>query len=288
MMSSINILAPLTLDEERERLHLERKVERAFYEAGLALQTLRDKRLWRATHNSFKEYCQDRFCYSRDYAYKLIDTVEISKTVYGDVDNCLQSETIVLATAESQLRPLKQLKEPEQQRQAWARAVEKAGGKVPTAKIVREVVNQIKPKETKAKKTKVEQNQNGTQPKIKYVPLVKAELGQSVRVKSTHALFPLQQGKIVQLPNSLSVIIMLEDSTRELINIKDLEMQRIVDKNGKVSAPSEGPNRIPGMGLEWYVRLDEETWNKLNQYAQKVGTATLGSAVAQLLESNKS
>ena len=29
-------LAQLSIDEERDRLHLERKVERAFYEAGMA------------------------------------------------------------------------------------------------------------------------------------------------------------------------------------------------------------------------------------------------------------
>lgn len=32
---TIVALKPLSHDEERERLHLERKVERAFYEAGL-------------------------------------------------------------------------------------------------------------------------------------------------------------------------------------------------------------------------------------------------------------
>jgi hypothetical protein len=55
----------LTEEEERDRLHLERKVERAFYEAGKALMELRDRRLYRSTHKTFEEYCRDRFGHSR-------------------------------------------------------------------------------------------------------------------------------------------------------------------------------------------------------------------------------
>jgi hypothetical protein len=44
----------LSHDEQRDRLHLERKVERAFYEAGKALQELRDRRLYRSTHKNFE------------------------------------------------------------------------------------------------------------------------------------------------------------------------------------------------------------------------------------------
>lgn len=58
-------IAPLTTKEEGEPLHLERKVERTFYEAGMALMQLRDRRLYRTTHNSFEEYCRDRFNYTR-------------------------------------------------------------------------------------------------------------------------------------------------------------------------------------------------------------------------------
>lgn len=50
----------LSYEEERDRLHLERKVERAFYEAGKALRELRDRRLYRSTHPRFEGYCRDR------------------------------------------------------------------------------------------------------------------------------------------------------------------------------------------------------------------------------------
>ncbi|WP_229485591.1 hypothetical protein [Nostoc favosum] len=55
----------LTEEEQRDRLHLERRVERAFFEAGKALTELRDRRLYRSTHKTFEEYCRDRFAHSR-------------------------------------------------------------------------------------------------------------------------------------------------------------------------------------------------------------------------------
>ncbi len=37
------------------------------------------------------------------------------------------------------------------------------------------------------------------------------------------------------------------------------------------------------MGCEFYVRLSQETWKKLNEYAEYVGTASLNGVVARLL-----
>ena len=51
--------------QENGSLHLERKVERAFFEAGKALAELRDRRLYRSSHRTFKDYCRDRFGHSR-------------------------------------------------------------------------------------------------------------------------------------------------------------------------------------------------------------------------------
>ncbi|MHC5822546.1 MAG: hypothetical protein ACYT04_43595, partial [Nostoc sp.] len=62
----------LTEEEQRDRLHLERRVERAFFEAGKALTELRDRRLYRSTHKTFEEYCRDRFGHSRQQSNYLI------------------------------------------------------------------------------------------------------------------------------------------------------------------------------------------------------------------------
>lgn len=62
----------LTEEEQSDRLHLERRVERAFFEAGKALAELRDRKLYRSTHKTFEEYCKQRFGYTRIAAsYKI-------------------------------------------------------------------------------------------------------------------------------------------------------------------------------------------------------------------------
>ncbi|MHC5748896.1 MAG: hypothetical protein ACYTXT_45115, partial [Nostoc sp.] len=67
----------LTQEEQTDRLHLERKVERAFFEAGKALTELRDRRLYRSTHKTFEEYCRERFGHSRRQSYLLMDAAVV-------------------------------------------------------------------------------------------------------------------------------------------------------------------------------------------------------------------
>ena len=48
----VEVIEPLGLSEEEQRLrlHLERVVERSFYEAGKALKQLRDQKLYRSSY----------------------------------------------------------------------------------------------------------------------------------------------------------------------------------------------------------------------------------------------
>ena len=125
----------LTEEEASDRHRLELRVERAFYEAGSALRELRNRRLYRSTHKTFEEYCRDRFGFQRAYPYRLIDAAVV-------VDN-LSPIGDILPTAESQCRPLARL-EPDSQRQAWNKAVEAAGGNVPSGRIVKGIVERLK------------------------------------------------------------------------------------------------------------------------------------------------
>ena len=135
-------IAPLTVEEESDRLHLERKVERAFYEAGMALMQLRDRRLYRSTHATFEDYCRDRFNYTRRRPYQMIEAALIYDNL---VEKCAKILHI-LPTKEGQVQPLSQL-ELDDQPEAWISAVEEAGGKVPPGRVVKEVVQRIKDKE---------------------------------------------------------------------------------------------------------------------------------------------
>ncbi|MEJ6485293.1 hypothetical protein N0Y54_28970 [Nostoc punctiforme UO1] len=128
----------LTQEEQSDRLLLERKVERAFFEAGKALAELRDRRLYRSSHRTFEEYCRDRFGHSRRQSYLLMDAA----VVFDNLVEICDLFDHKLPTAEGQVRPMTKL-EPQEQQEAWLRAVEVAGGKVPTGRIVKDVVQRI-------------------------------------------------------------------------------------------------------------------------------------------------
>ncbi|WP_193200942.1 hypothetical protein [Nostoc sp. MG11] len=117
----------LTEQEISDRLYLERKVERAFFEAGKALAELRDRRLYRSTHKTFEDYCRDRFGFSCRQPYHLMEAAVIFDNL---VEKCERSVHI-LPTNEWQVRPLTKL-DPDTQPEAWEQAVESANGKVPS------------------------------------------------------------------------------------------------------------------------------------------------------------
>jgi hypothetical protein len=140
--------------EERDRLYLERRVEKAVFEAGKALMELRDRRLYRSTHSTFEGYCKDRFGFQRRHPYRLIEASAVFDNLMKMCPNGTQTEsesddgemcpngTQILPTSERQVRPITKL-EPQQQWEVWQRAVQEAGGKVPSARVVVDVVQRI-------------------------------------------------------------------------------------------------------------------------------------------------
>jgi hypothetical protein len=129
----------LTPSERNELFQCELIIEvglRTFVDVGNALLTIRDKRLYRDEFGTFEAYCQERWGFTRMRASQMIAAAE----VVGNVNNCLQ-----LPERESHVRPLTSL-EPEQQREAWARAVETAPeGKVTGAHVKRVVEEMAEP-----------------------------------------------------------------------------------------------------------------------------------------------
>ena len=203
----------LSLDDERDRLKLEREVERAFYKAGCALRELRDRRLYRSTHRTFKEYCQDRFGFTRRRSDYLIGAAEVVDNLSSKAEPILKREPLVLVlpTSERQCRPLTML-EPEKQKEVWRKAVEISQGKVPSGRVVSDLVAKIQGK-SKSKKLHIGSG----------------------------------------------------------------------NKNENHKQLKEGISYTQGIGCEFYVRVSQETWDKLNKYAEYIGTASLNGAVARLL-----
>ena len=88
--------------------------------------------MYRSSHKTFEQYCQERFGYNRISAHYKITASEV-------FENLLTFSEQILPTKETQVRPLAKL-DPDEQRHIWKQAVEAAGGKVPTERIVRNAV----------------------------------------------------------------------------------------------------------------------------------------------------
>ena len=146
-ITAIVQLEELTEDEEKERHRLELKVERAFVEAGTALRQLRDGRLYRSTHKTFEEYCRARFGFQRRHCYQLIEAAGVMENLcaISAQRDLGTNSTKILPTTEYQIRPLTQL-EADQQVIIWRQAVDEAGGKVPSGRIVKSIVERLKEK----------------------------------------------------------------------------------------------------------------------------------------------
>jgi hypothetical protein len=117
--------------------HLETVIEsgvKAFYELGKALKEIKEGKLYRLTHSTFEEYCEQKWGMSRNYINRNIGSVEV-------IDNLVPIGTV--PQSESQARPLTSLVNPEHQREVWQRILNKNPEKI-TAKIIEEEVLRFK------------------------------------------------------------------------------------------------------------------------------------------------
>jgi hypothetical protein len=139
----------LSFTESSRRAELEQVIAQGlatFITVGNALWEIRDSRLYRDTHETFEDYCRERWGMTINYADRLMLA---AKTVRN-----LETVPIgILPSTESQVRPLAGL-EPEQQREVWDAAVKSApNGKV-TAAHVAEVIKAVRPAPSAAALTK--------------------------------------------------------------------------------------------------------------------------------------
>lgn len=109
-----------------------------FIDVGNALVAIRDGKKYRAAgYGTFEDYCQRRWEISKQYAGNLMRAAEIVRELETETETIVS----VLPKTEGQVRPLAPLRnEPEKVREAWAEAVDRAGGDQPTAAQVAEVV----------------------------------------------------------------------------------------------------------------------------------------------------
>jgi DNA adenine methylase len=126
--------------EVGELEQLEAAVDRcrkSFVDAGLALQVIRDRRLYRSDYKTFEAYCTGRWGMNRDYANKLVRAAEVT----SEMDSIVSKRPEV----ESQARELTRLDCPDDRLAAWRAAVEEAGERAVTAKLVKKHVAALLP-----------------------------------------------------------------------------------------------------------------------------------------------
>ncbi len=118
---------------DRSLVELEAVIERGlttFVEVGQALLVIRDERKYLETHQTFQDYCRERWGFSRIHAHRLIEAAEVVSVLpIGNTPN-----------RESQARELARLPEPEAVREVWAEVTEEHGDAV-TAADVRQAVD---------------------------------------------------------------------------------------------------------------------------------------------------
>lgn len=137
-VAAVRVVEELTEEEAASRHRLEIKVERAFREAGLALAELRNRQLYRSTHKTWDAYCKDRFGYGRDAA----DLRILAAAVVEEIERVPTNRRQILPMTLEQVRPLTKL-QPDLRIEVWQQAVQAAGGKVPSGRIVKGVVERL-------------------------------------------------------------------------------------------------------------------------------------------------
>jgi hypothetical protein len=111
--------------------------------------------------------------------------------------------------------------------------------------------------------------------------------GDRVMVKESNSLLASQTGIVTGLPNPSSAIVELDGGERELIYRRDLEKRSpssMTQKSQREQAcPREGINYKPNGCSEYYVRVSQTMWKRLEEYQHLVGAATMEGAIERLL-----
>ena len=84
MSIKTSAMEAISLDESALLMSLEKIVEsdiKAFVRAGLALEEIRLKRLYRSEFKTFQEYCQKKWNFSKSRAYQLIDSASLVQSL---------------------------------------------------------------------------------------------------------------------------------------------------------------------------------------------------------------
>jgi hypothetical protein len=112
-----------------------------FFEVGSALLRIRDNRLYRATHQTFSDYCRERWHIGRSYARRVIGAAERVSLLPSDT-------TLPRPSNEFQIRPFLKFP-PAEFPDAWKRAVKIANNGKVTPGVLKTVIHELQPREAR-------------------------------------------------------------------------------------------------------------------------------------------
>ncbi len=143
MLNAPCIVLPMT-EQEQNRLrdceNILRRGLRVFLEVGNALLTIREQKLFRATHPTFERYCKECWGICRSYAWRVMGAAERIRLLPESCD-------LPRPANEFQIRPFLKL-ELEEFPGCWQEVINRAkDGKV-TPGLVRQVVKERLPRDS--------------------------------------------------------------------------------------------------------------------------------------------
>lgn len=128
-------LEALNTDEKIELLKQEKIVRdgrETFVKVGMALEVIRDRKLYRQTYGTFEEYCQEKWKFSRQYASQLITGAAAVKALPPSLSRIVDNPRVAAELA----------KVPEKSREEVVRKA-KASGKPVTGKAIKEKAKEV-------------------------------------------------------------------------------------------------------------------------------------------------
>ena len=210
----------LTRAEQQSLRECERRIDQAAnseQDAGRALTTIQEGKLYRATHRTFETYFEQRFGYGKTYAYRLIKAHHVRCHLAG-LPHEDAAERVLRSISESDLDS------PDQYRAAWSLAIEKAEGQAPSYSHVRDAVREIAP--PRANRTKRERGPSS----IPGVQVVTVERMVGDARKAGKAIAWHAVGDDEGTPNACVVVALGTAAVRDLIAGLESMLEEVGEK----------------------------------------------------------
>jgi DNA adenine methylase len=249
------VLNDLTTKQQGLRERLETVIERALryqLEAAQALMQIRDDRLYRDTHDTFEQYCESRWGFSREQGRRLCQWAEVTANLTA-MPPIGGTGTAIVPLRESHARPLAQLT-PAQQRIAWDRLSRVKHN----AKLIEAVCHEVS--RTPINGKPVKNIINGTSPTDGIIRPINRYGAKSALAKRIIGLLPPHDCYVEPFFGSGAVLFAKAPSKVEIVNDLDAE---VVNLFRVLRQPKRSQELQRLLKLTPYAR-DEHEWCRKN------------------------